>query len=413
MYAHSLRRRRSSLEPLESRHVLSGFVEATVIDGNLRIVGDNADNHVAIYGGSQPGEVVVAGGTQDGSAAAETQINGKSTQTFNGVRSIFVDMRGGDDRVVATNLNLDGGFRADLGAGNDRFIMRGNFTDQQDIRFTGERFLEYGAVNIGGWLIANGNDGNDSFLTSNLVVHGSVLIGGGLGNDYVQMEGIWNTNRVGQSLVVDAGHGNDTTILRGFTVGGNVHVRDRFAPVRTDTRLISLQVAGEVRFDGSETTDHVRIQGGSEWYDRFTARSLVIITYGGNDNVAVTGATVNSLAILTGEGNDTVHIIGVRANNVTNVNLGNGGDTLNVRNLQSTHIRVQTGFAAADQLNRIVLDRVASTGTARIDAGPSEDLITALDSFYADLAIFLERGVDRLSFERVEMERFQLVNNAT
>jgi hypothetical protein len=406
--ASSLRRRLTRFECLEPRLVLSGNVTAEVVNGHLHITGDNENNQIAIYGSGEAGTVIIQGGTEDGTGATRTQVNGQNLQTFTDVHRITANMGGGDDRVVVTNLTLNGALHVNLGDGNDRLIVRSNDVGQQDIQFVGDQTLAYGDVEIGGWFIVSGGPGNDVILTNNIVVNGSVHIAGGDGNDYLQMEGQLATHRVGQSVGINMGAGDDVVDLRRMTVERDVNILDRSANTRADVRLRSLQVQQDVRIDTSDAADVVHIQGTAD--ARFTARNLVILTYGGNDRVSVVGATVQVLVIVTGDGDDVVTLVGNRVINTTNVNMGAGSDTLSITNHQSGHLRIQTGFGTGT-VNRVRLDRLAISATARIDTGAGEDHITAVDSFFRDLAVFLEEGVDRLSFENVEMDRFQLVNN--
>ncbi len=106
-------RRSLRLETLEDRQVLSGMVSAVVQDGNLTITGNAAPNEIAIYAGDNPGEILIAGATTTGDASGNTVVNGSHAPVLlTGVTgNIAVNLAGGDDRVVVTNVNLAGNQR--------------------------------------------------------------------------------------------------------------------------------------------------------------------------------------------------------------------------------------------------------------------------------------------------------------
>ena len=105
-----LRRRRAARTPatpqgppeqLETRALLAGDVTAAVSDaGELEIRGDATANGIVVYSRGENSY-----GVRGLNHAGATTVNGQAVALLDGVtRSIYIDLRGGADRVVIVNL---------------------------------------------------------------------------------------------------------------------------------------------------------------------------------------------------------------------------------------------------------------------------------------------------------------------
>ncbi len=306
------------LEPLEKRLLLAGNVMAELIDGQLTLTGDDLANAILIAADPE-GTCWVSALPDDGNSdAATTRINGQVEAVgFIGVRSITVNLRGGDDTLnihdlerasdypnmpLAHDLILSGGLTLGMGDGDDtiRFVGQGQRTV------------------IGGDLAIDTGAGDDrievrSFLTS---VGGDVHLVTGSGQDFVFVDHI----SIAGSLRVDSGTESDKVMFQWATINGNVTVETLSGDDRVT--FVWSSIDGSMTVDTGDGEDRVQFSGGS------VAADTAINTGSGEDYVKVSRGDGGSLAIDTGDGDDFATIYKVEINHSLVVDLGRGEDLL-------------------------------------------------------------------------------------
>lgn len=227
-----------SIEQLEKREMMAGDVGVSVLNGDLRIVGNAADNQVEVYRLNN-GQIRVAG--------IDTTVNGSSSQNFSVSDDIFITMNQGNNDVFFRNYN--GGVRADavqisMSNGKDRVFVDG-------LRARGD-------VEIHTW---GGNDqisiSRSSAGTQPIFDRENVLVRSGAGDDTIDLfqvvawgdidiETFDSANAVeadvvridralaGDDLFIDLGGGNDDAVVRNtdvwddlsLTAGGGIDFAD-------------------------------------------------------------------------------------------------------------------------------------------------------------------------------------------
>lgn len=250
------RRPRLALNPLERRDTPAGSVAAAFSGGVLTLYGDAADNTIQI------------GATNDGTGADvvlsgdDTQITGGSE--FEGVRSIRVFLRGGDDAVSAdpaAPFVLAGSALFDLGDGNNSLDLR-----PADDLFVGNGLTVKAAAGVDAVHIAGPEGGRNR-------IGGTVDLNYGEGNSTTEL----NALMIGDSLKIIAGEGEDTVTTDGVHIG---------QPVGGSGAL-----SGSVQMNGGKGPLTVTTIDSAFPATTLTAR--------GNLSLTVTGGSYNGLAMTT------------------------------------------------------------------------------------------------------------------
>ena len=276
----------TTLERVEARTLLSAAV--SFADGLLTIHGSDANNAISVR----------RTGNQ-----LKLKLDHK-TRHFRGVRGIFIDGHGGDDRsTVATgsgNVTLlggegndhlltgDGNDQLDGGAGDD-MLDAGRGADRC-IGGEGSDSIDYSHRTAGlrlGPGLACGEAGENDFLTDDI----ETLIGGE-GDDAIV---IWRSNDPSRDFVIDARGGDDTIHA---WIEGKLTV---FCGAGDD--FLDLPFAGELIAFGGPGNDHLDGAG----------------AYG--------GLTHDPSTLLGGPGDDLIHPIWLDA---TVTDGGTGNDHLDL-----------------------------------------------------------------------------------
>jgi hypothetical protein len=222
----------------------TGNVQAYLSGGNLYIIGDGNDNVLALW--NVGANAIRIAGTGVGG----TTINGSSTALVFSLgtgKSVFINLRGGDDTIVLGDNPGDGGSRSLAILGNLR-------------------------IDLG--------DGNNTVGLENLFVRGTTTIRAGAGNDTVDIDttpGGIPTFLKG-NFTATLGDGNNQVIGETFGVGGNVSIT-----TGADDDIIDLTNAT-------------------------IARNLLIAANDGDNQISITASDVdgNITRISTGDGDDII-----------------------------------------------------------------------------------------------------------
>ena len=149
-------------EALEPRLLLDGNVTATVVDGDLRIVGDAADNSFRVTPGCGVGAFMVTG--QD-----DTTINGDPLASVTGVTDdITITTKDGRDHVELQGITVADDLTIRSGARNDQVEVQG--------------------TNVGGECKIITGGGDDEVAVQGTTVTDSALIRTGAGTDQVRID---------------------------------------------------------------------------------------------------------------------------------------------------------------------------------------------------------------------------------
>ena len=380
-------------EPLEKRQMLAGDVTASVSGGVLTITGDNVSNNIAISAGANAGEVVVSGATTTGTDEGNTLVNGQADAvTFTGVTDdIVVQMNEGFDKVVVTDLDIAGDFRATLGAGNDSLIFRSAASMSADLDLNGTAELTYGPVHIGGDVRVFGGFGNDRFVTADARIDGDLEFFGGAGNDQVAVSGSVATNGVGDDVTLDLGTGENTVNASNFSVGGDLSIDDQEATAGSSVTLFNVHVEGDIDLDTSDFNDTVVVQGSTGVDAQLHAVNVAVDTGAGDDSITVRHVTAGTLDVSSGTGHDTVLIANAAVSDTLQIRTWAGRDTVTINDVEVAHLRVDTG--SGNDLASVKLNNVDAVD-AVFNTGAGTDTLSLNASHFSSLRVNLGNGRD-------------------
>lgn len=277
------RTRKLSVETLERREVFAGNITTTLIGGTLKIVGDNQAN-VAVLTAGVSNQVTLTG--------TGTQIDGVlAPKSFDGVRSIVVELRGGDDS----------------------FTVGATVTSADPLALAGT------PLNLPGTLSIKGENGNDQL---GVMVAGTTLttIDGGFGDD--QIGARLSSTRTTFTVTGGSGAGDDQIFLGKITA--------------TD-----ITVSGEAGVDEidmiNSTANRVTINGGDETDLIFASNvdprtSLIIDGEAGDDLIEADNVDTVLMTIWGRDGDDNIAIDNAHVSTTLKVDVGEGDNTLTVEN---------------------------------------------------------------------------------
>jgi hypothetical protein len=254
----------------------TGNVQAYLSGGNLYIIGDSGNNVLALWNvGANAIRIEGAGTTINGSSTALVFSLGTG-------KSVFINLRGGNDTIVLGDNPGDGGSRSLAILGNLR-------------------------IDLG--------DGDNTVGLENLFVRGTTTIRAGAGNDTVDIDttpGGIPTFLKG-NFTVTLGDGTNTVTGSTFGVGGNVSIT-----TGADDDIIDLTNAT-------------------------IARNLLIAANGGDNQISITDSDVdgNITRISTGGGIDDITL--ARSDFKRLFVVANDGDNIvNVDAVSYTHLTLPT-----------------------------------------------------------------------
>src|SRR5262245_39221837 len=259
--------RRLGVEPLEGRLTPAGNVTASLVGGQLTVVGDDAANDI---------RVIQSGSTLTITGQVGTTVNGSASATFSAdsLSKAEFTMRGGDDHV----------FLIALRASNDVVIEMA--------------------------------DGDDIVEVSNVRTGNNLTVKGGQGDD---LFGVANTT-VGGDLNAELDEGEATLFLTRMNIAKNLSVitKDQDDLISIDG---AITVGEDLTIETGKGDDIVTVADLVTAAPVSVGKSLSIDTDEGNDRVTlvdvVAGEDVN---VSTGKGDDTVRLTDVNSGKSVTVN---------------------------------------------------------------------------------------------
>ncbi len=375
------------VEHLESRMLLAGNVLASVVNGTLTLLGDDANNSVIVstfYDSEYGDGFRVEGQDKDG----KTEINGSCDPAeFFGVTNLNSDLIGGDDDFALTN---------DL----DSLLSCLGITEPspETANFISEDFY------VPGWVVIQMGDGHNRVGVGSGEIGQRLLIQGGKDGDEV---GICET-KVGGNLVIQTfGGADDVFIHDSKTVG--------------ITRILTANGYSDVKIDGY-CTQNLVVRGGNHGDTVCIScvdigDDLVVQTFGGYDSVFIVECrdrreesvenfseegcyceydnyVGDMLLIQTGEGSSFVEVVSVSAGQM-NILGGNDVDEIEIECVETYFdIRIST----LDGCDIVDIDDL-NVRSLIVDTGLGSDEVTVeseecANYFSEDLIIRTDGGDD-------------------
>jgi hypothetical protein len=215
--------RRPKLESLEGRRLQAGNVTASIVNGDLRITGDNLANEVSVF--RQNGFIRVHGFNN-------TRINGSAVDAIFSQGSLShdlrADMKGGSDTLLVdlSGLHVPHDIFVDTGDGND-FVRLTNLSAGNDITIDTQR-------------------GDDRVFLVNVTAGDDLKIDTGQDRDSVFLLRVQAHDR----MDIDLGSGDADRLDLAFVTAHNAHLNGGFGS--TDTLRRRNASFDHVDIDGFE-----------------------------------------------------------------------------------------------------------------------------------------------------------------
>lgn len=362
------------LQPLEPRLPMAGDVSVAFRAGVLTITGDNQANDIWV--GRMDGDVVVAPNPLGlGERTRLVHVRGGNVQsdngqieaiTFQGVHTLNVDLRGGDDKLSISSW-----------PDAPRTLAFRNLT-------------------------ANLGSGNNRLDVSDIAVQRNLTVRAAGGHDEISVTNV----SVGRSLTVNAGAGdNMVTVEDSFVQGPIVLVTGRG---RDTIGVFETQSERSLSVRAGDGDNVVTLEEGA----RSFAGRVNVTTGSGNDEVVlgdISGEAV--IAVRTGGGNDIVRNTGFFQARSLNVNLGRGDNRFdlarhgNIAPIILGPLTVTSG-AGHDEIDIRETD-VRGNLTVRAGDGDNQIRLLAGTRAWGNTLIATGRGADRVGLSNFHINPFQ------
>lgn len=336
---------RLAFEHLEAKQLLAGDVAISVVQGNLIVEGDELGNQIAITAGQNPGQYIIRGldGTRVHLGGAPTPNEPSTGVMVNGVRrDVWIRMKGGDDLVAIYDASFRGNVGIGTEGGNDTIRIGSHpvdLTSAADMPWDAPGgTLDRPAVTIRGNLTVVTGMESDTVVITRATVVGAVDIRTGDDNDRVHLgidmsvttpsDSLAEVNvlaakpslMVGRGTNISLGDGSDALIARGLRSPTGVVVLG--GEGRDEISIRQTQAGERLWIDAGlgEMADNVSI-------NRVHARTALVTTGAGNDQVKISDSSFALLGVTLEEGDDHLTLRGVKSR--ASVLLGGlGEDTL-------------------------------------------------------------------------------------
>lgn len=387
-------RRHLFLECLEDRQLLAGNVSVALDAGALVVTGDDVGNNLVISAGPNAGEVTVSGGKIAGQAASETTVNGSLVPVtlpgFGG--EIRLQLQGGDDQVLITNLRMEGSLDAKLGDGDDILSIQSNGPNDTGIVLNDGSSIAFGPARTGVFVGVDGGAGNDTLAIRNLKANGYLAFTGGAGDDnFVQVGKNAALNRLGGSLTLNMGGGADDISIQRLSIPGELIVNDDSGG-KAHVQIDSVTVSGNATINTPNSTDDITL-GTADIASAFVANRLAITANAGYDQIKLQNVAVEELIIHGGLGNNTVSLTHVSANGSLTITGNDGADNITLNAVFTDLLAVRTWRGD----DKITVNQVAAAD-AFFDLFDGADELVIDDSIFSRLTATFGFDDDKLTF---------------
>ena len=253
-----------NIEQLESRKLLA--VASVVENGLLKVTGDS-DGAVEIIAKSNSQIEVTDNGVSIGTfdGVKSININLDTAGTANDVVTLKLDgasvdrvmanLGGGDNSLVLATGSIKGSLSYKGGSGRDEFELAAGTTVGRNVYAMlgdGSNLLKTGAAITGSLLVSGGGDKDTITILAEATIGKSVGLSLGKGDNIVGVAG-----SIEQSLVLKAGDGNDTVTVETTGFVGRSVLASLGSGDNTLTH--SGEIAGDLRVRSKTSTDQVTV----------------------------------------------------------------------------------------------------------------------------------------------------------
>ena len=233
----------------------AGDVTVAVVNGQLTITGDGADNSIIVAGTMQTNAYSVTSG--DGT----TTINGQVGPITSGVanKEIFFEFVQGNDTVVVNNANFTRTVSATFGDAGGEFTLN-NVVMNKNLRLTmgdGTNFVDFTDVQVSEPSKITLGDGADLVSFQSSEYRGGIYTKDG--DDIVTIVNSSHTDPKGK-LSVKTGKGLDTLELTNANWEGKIAIN--CGPGDDSFEAGTIEVGLKVKVTGSADTDTLTDNGG-------------------------------------------------------------------------------------------------------------------------------------------------------
>ncbi len=300
--------RRMSLEALESRELKAGNVSVSVVNEELRVVGDNNANQIEIH--QSVGNIYKVTGLNG------TKINGKEDKLFSFKGGISVDLKGGDDKFVMGgvlfNDDVHGNLNVTMGAGKDKVIL--------------------GKVNVQGTTTINtDNDADQVTLDGS---YRTLNVNTGAGDDIVN-----TSTMLANNFNLNLGAGADSTKIEFSNIDNLLDIQ---ASTEADSITLNHAFSDRIRIDSGAGKDSVLLKNQTQSND------LRVNTGADADTVEFNeyGPFGGTVSVDTADGDDIVRVKNSFINNNAEFKTGSGNDQVLFETVQvAGNLRIETAMA--------------------------------------------------------------------
>lgn len=414
----AFRKRQLSFESLEGRELLAGNINAGLdVNGNLVLTGDVNNNHVIVTRAFFSNQIIVQGGQSgSGDSNSSTLINGvNASRSFNTTGGVIVNMGDGNDRVMLTDIGVQGNVTGNLGRGNDQFALQSSSSGASSFTLNDGSTPTFSKASVSGLVNISAGDGNDLFAFDDATVGGDFTFGGGNGFDrFVSTGTDPDNNAVFGSVVLNPGGANDSISINRMAVGANFTINDGAATSSSNVNIVNIRVNLDILMNLSIFADNVVLTGEDNGANRFQARNVQINTGNGVDRVQVDRGIMVDLIVSTGIGAEQIN--GAAGVNVTNLNVnnrvyvdtGDGNDIafLNLINTDTLRVYAQSGA------DRITANNISATDALYNTLG-GQDFLGLHDSTYFFLSAFLGDDNDTLQIRSLKVTNSALFDGGS
>lgn len=273
------------LEKLEDRVLLA--VDVSLNRGTLTIESDGADDSVHIF---EFYDYIIVAVDEDSDGVFDFYTYHESAD----VRRINVNMGGGDDTVLISNLQDDATLSVDLGTGSDTFFTSyegyfydfdtltalSNYYASEYVFGPGYGYFAYGNVELRDVKVSGG-DGDDVMAVLDAEIDRNVTIIGGGGDDVGYVASADADLVIGGNVKMDLGSGDDIGVVA--ATGGYAAYVDGSITILGGTGydIVALGAVGgeDLNVDGNVKIDMGKDNDGS--YTLIVARDGSDVTFDG------------------------------------------------------------------------------------------------------------------------------------
>ena len=373
-----LGRRQFALEQLESRNLLAGNVNAVKNGENLDITGDSNNNVVAIVDVGNDRFAVI--GVATGLSGTNPTVNGYEYKIFTGIRNINVDLKEGNDALAVGNdaqalvqAGIQEGVISSGSASAAQSALEsflGSFAYQEfqldkqlKIRMnSGNDDVLIVDADIGRRIDADLGNGNNSFIVDPTEIGDDLILRAGSGGDFVSLA----DTDIAQMLDVNLGDGENY-----FEMYDSDLEDDVVSEVGESVVLHTGKHSDQVLFDNTDV-DLDFIVRTNQGNDTVSYEGFIGFT-GSEGNFVIDRAVIGHVAdINTGAGNDVVEVC------AANIGVEDEGDEIGWSLKINTEDGIDNVFVGCEGMISDVAVRLPEFGEFDVNIG--DDLIINLGS---------------------------------